>query len=74
MRNCRHWLCISATILVGFYNASVVGEEGVTRDKIGAVSLSFGSAKNQGSGKVYFTILQPDDSFKSISKLVKIAG
>jgi branched-chain amino acid transport system substrate-binding protein len=41
---------------------------------LGGVSLSFGPAKNQGSDQVYFTILQPDGSFKPVLKLVKAAG
>lgn len=35
---------------------------------IGGVTLSFGPAKNQGSDQVYFTILQPDGSFKPVLK------
>jgi len=41
---------------------------------LGGVMLSFGSAKNQGSDQVYFTILQADGSFKPVSKLVKAAN
>lgn len=41
---------------------------------LGGVKLSFGPAKNQGSDQVYFTILQPDGSFKPVPKLVKTAG
>jgi branched-chain amino acid transport system substrate-binding protein len=41
---------------------------------LGGVKLSFGPEKNQGSDQVYFTILQPDGSFKPVSKLPKIAG
>jgi ABC-type branched-subunit amino acid transport system substrate-binding protein len=41
---------------------------------LGGVKLSFGPANNQGSNQVYFTILQADGSFKSITKLVKTVG
>jgi ABC-type branched-subunit amino acid transport system substrate-binding protein len=41
---------------------------------LGGVNLSFGPAKNQGSDQVYFTILQPDGSFKPVTKLEKTAG
>src|SRR5476649_2876289 len=41
---------------------------------LGGVKLSFGPTKNQGSDQVYFTILQPDGSFKPVLKLVKTAG
>jgi branched-chain amino acid transport system substrate-binding protein len=41
---------------------------------LGGVKLSFGPAKNQGSDQVYFTILQPDGSFKPVLKLVKTVG
>jgi branched-chain amino acid transport system substrate-binding protein len=41
--------------------------------ELGGMKLSFGPANNQGSDQVYFTILQPDGSFKAIVKLAKIA-
>jgi branched-chain amino acid transport system substrate-binding protein len=41
---------------------------------LGGVKLSFGPANNQGSNQVYFTILQADGSFKSVTKLVKTVG
>ena len=41
---------------------------------LGGVTLSFGSAKNQGSDQVYFTILQSDGSFKPVLKLAKTSG
>jgi ABC-type branched-subunit amino acid transport system substrate-binding protein len=41
---------------------------------LGGVKLSFGPANNQGSNQVYFTILQADGSFKSVTKLVKAVG
>jgi branched-chain amino acid transport system substrate-binding protein len=41
---------------------------------LGGVKLSFGTAKNQGSDQVYFTILQPDGSFSPVLKLVKTSG
>jgi ABC-type branched-subunit amino acid transport system substrate-binding protein len=39
---------------------------------LGGVTLTFGPSKNQGSDKVYFTILQSDGSFKPVQKLSKI--
>ena len=41
---------------------------------LGGVTLSFGPSNNQGSNRVYFTILQSDGSFKPVQKLPKIAG
>ena len=41
---------------------------------LGGVTLNFGPDKNQGSDKVYFTILQADGSFKPISKFERTAG
>ena len=41
---------------------------------LGGVTLTFGSSKNQGSDRVYFTVLQPDGSFKPVEKLSKVAG
>ena len=41
---------------------------------LGGVTLAFGPSKNQGSDQVYFTILQPDGSFKPVQKLPKTAG
>ena len=41
---------------------------------LGGVKFSFGPTNNQGSNKVYFTILQPDGAFKPVSKLVKAAA
>lgn len=40
---------------------------------LGGVVLTFGPSNNQGSDKVYFTILQSDGSFKPIQKFVKVA-
>jgi ABC-type branched-subunit amino acid transport system substrate-binding protein len=40
---------------------------------LGGMTLTFGPSKNQGSDKVYFTILQSDGSFKPVQKLSKIA-
>jgi len=38
------------------------------------VTLTFSPSNNQGSNKVYFTVLQADGSFKPVSRLPKIAG
>jgi branched-chain amino acid transport system substrate-binding protein len=40
---------------------------------LGGMTLTFGPSKNQGSDKVYFTILQSDGLFKPVQKLSKIA-
>ena len=36
---------------------------------LGGVILKFGPANNQGSNEVYFTVLQPDGTFKPVAKL-----
>jgi len=41
---------------------------------LGGVTLRFGPSNNQGSERVYFTILQPDGSFKPIEKFPKASG
>ena len=41
---------------------------------LGGVILKFGPANNQGSNEVYFTVLQPDGTFKPVAKLVKTAS
>ena len=41
---------------------------------LGGVTLRFGPSNNQGSDRVYFTILQSDGSFKPIEKFPKTAG
>lgn len=38
---------------------------------LGGVTLSYGPTKNQGSDQVYFTVLQVDGSFKSVTRLVR---
>lgn len=40
---------------------------------LGGFELSFSPSNSQGSDKVYFTVLQPDGSFKPVQKLMKIA-
>jgi branched-chain amino acid transport system substrate-binding protein len=40
---------------------------------LGGVKLTYGPAKNQGTDQVYFTILQADGSFKSVTRLTKMA-
>jgi branched-chain amino acid transport system substrate-binding protein len=41
---------------------------------LGGVVLRYGSANNQGSDQVYFTVLQSDGSFKQVTRLDRIAG
>jgi ABC-type branched-subunit amino acid transport system substrate-binding protein len=41
---------------------------------LGGFPLRYSAAKNQGSDQVFFTILQADGSFKSVVRLVKMAG
>jgi hypothetical protein len=38
---------------------------------LGGVKLTFSATQNQGSNQVYFTVLQADGSFRSVTKLVK---
>ncbi|HEY1982551.1 MAG TPA: ABC transporter substrate-binding protein [Xanthobacteraceae bacterium] len=40
----------------------------------GGVVLNYGPAKNQGSDRVYFTILQADGSFKPVATLFRTVG
>ena len=40
---------------------------------LGGVKLSYGPTKNQGTDQVFFTILQADGSFKSVTRLMKTA-
>jgi branched-chain amino acid transport system substrate-binding protein len=40
----------------------------------GGVVLNYGPAKNQGSDRVYFTILQADGSFKPVTTLLRTVG
>jgi ABC-type branched-subunit amino acid transport system substrate-binding protein len=41
---------------------------------LGGVTLTYGPAKNQGSDRVFFTILQADGTFKPVTRLEKAAG
>ena len=41
---------------------------------LGGVTLSYGPTKNQGSDRVYFTVLQADGTFKPVTRLVKAEG
>ena len=41
---------------------------------LGGVTLSYGPTKNQGSDRVFFTILQPDGTFRPVARLVKAEG
>jgi hypothetical protein len=38
------------------------------------VVLSYGMDKDQGSGQVFFTIMQADGSFKPVLRPIKVAG
>ena len=40
----------------------------------GGVTLSYGPMKNQGSDRVFFTILQTDGTFRPVTRLVKAEG
>ena len=40
----------------------------------GAVKLSYGPTKNQGSDQVFFTILQADETFRPVTRLARVAG
>lgn len=40
----------------------------------GGVTLSYGSMQNQGSDRVFFTILQADGTFRPVTRLVKAEG
>ncbi len=41
---------------------------------LGGMILTYGSNKNQGSDRVFFTILQADGSFRPITRLVRAVG
>ena len=41
---------------------------------LGGLELSYGPEKNQGSDRVFFTILQADGTFKPVVRLIKMAG
>jgi branched-chain amino acid transport system substrate-binding protein len=41
---------------------------------LGGVTLRFGPSNNQGSDRVYFTILRSDGSFKPVQKLANFSG
>lgn len=38
---------------------------------LGGIKLSYGSTSNRGSGEVFLTVIQPDGSFKAVSRLSK---
>lgn len=40
---------------------------------LGGVVLRYGTANNQGSDQVYFTVLQADGSFKQVTRLIRVA-
>ncbi len=46
---------------------------GKTPFDLGGLKLSYGPANNQGMDQVFFTILQPDGSFKAVTRLIKMA-
>jgi ABC-type branched-subunit amino acid transport system substrate-binding protein len=41
---------------------------------LGGVVLRYGPVNNQGSNRVYFTVLQADGSFKEITRLARVAA
>ncbi len=41
---------------------------------LGGVTLAFGSTQNQGSNKVYFTVIGPDGLLRPVTKLVKTSS
>jgi branched-chain amino acid transport system substrate-binding protein len=41
---------------------------------MGGITLTYGPTKNQGSDQVFFTILQPDGTFKPVTRLAKMVG
>lgn len=41
---------------------------------LGGVTLSYGPANNQGSDRVFFTILQADGTFRPVTRLIKAEG
>jgi branched-chain amino acid transport system substrate-binding protein len=41
---------------------------------LGGMTLSYGSAKNQGSDQVYLSVLQADGSFSTVTRLTRTAG
>jgi branched-chain amino acid transport system substrate-binding protein len=41
---------------------------------MGGITLTYGPNKNQGSDRVFFTILQADGTFKPVTRLIKMAG
>jgi branched-chain amino acid transport system substrate-binding protein len=41
---------------------------------LGGVTLTYGPKRNQGSDKVFFTVMQGDGSFRSITRLSRPAG
>jgi branched-chain amino acid transport system substrate-binding protein len=41
---------------------------------IGGLEMTFGPEKNQGLDQVFLTVIQPDGTFKSVNKLVKLSS
>jgi branched-chain amino acid transport system substrate-binding protein len=41
---------------------------------LGGLKLTYGPTSNQGSDQVFFTILQPDGSFRPVTRLLRMAG
>lgn len=41
---------------------------------LGGITLNYGPNDNQGMDKVFLTVIQPDGSFKSVKKLVKLVA
>jgi len=51
----------------------IIAKNGGSFD-LGGVKLSYGPNNNQGMSEVFFTVLQADGSFKSVTRLVKMAS
>jgi len=41
---------------------------------LGGIKLSYGPGNNRGSSEVFLTVIQPDGSFKAVTKLSKASG
>jgi branched-chain amino acid transport system substrate-binding protein len=41
---------------------------------LGGVKLSYGAGNNRGSSEVFLTVIQPDGTFKAVTKLSKASG
>ncbi|MDT3687576.1 MAG: ABC transporter substrate-binding protein [Pseudorhodoplanes sp.] len=41
---------------------------------IGGLEMTFGPQDNEGLGKVFMTVIQPDGSFKAVEKLIRVSA